>query len=462
MHSLKEYHDFLDTKADYGSDTGFAPLELPDSLFDFQVSLTDWAIRKGRAAIFADCGMGKTLMQLVWANNVVRHTNRPVLILAPLAVSGQTIEEAGKFGMEAYRAMPGVEPGPGIYVVNYERLHHFTATDYAGVVCDESSILKNFDGQRKADITEFMRQVPYRLLCTATAAPNDWVELGTSSEALGYLGHMDMLTRFFTNKQGSAALMRGRWTRDQWRLKPHAEQPFWRWVASWARACRRPSDLGFGDDGFILPPLLEHRTNVEASRPPDGRLFDVPATNFFEEREAVRRTIQERCEVAAEKALEHDVSMVWCHLNDEAATLKRLIPHAVEISGSDPDEAKEEAAHWFVRGSDTRRALVSKPRIFGFGLNFQHCSHMTYFPTHSYEQYYQATRRLWRFGQTRPVHVDLVYTDGGERMMENLARKSKAADEMFDDLTRYMNEALTIKANQYRPIAVEVPQWLSR
>ena len=454
------YSEFLQSKLDYGSESGFEPLWMPDFLFDFQEHLVEWAIRKGRAAIFADCGMGKTPMQLVWSQNVVQKANRPVLILTPLAVTGQTLEEAEKFGIEAHRAKPDKNP-TAIQVINYEQLHKYDPTQYAGVVCDESSILKNFSGKRKAEITEFMRQVPYRLLCTATAAPNDWVELGTSSEALGYLGHMDMLTRFFTNKQQSAALMRGRFGRDKWRLRGHAEESFWRWVVSWARAARSPSDLGFDDDGFILPDLMEMNTRIKATRPAEGMLFDVPAVTFHEEREVIRRTIQERCEAAAEKVYNNgNIVMVWCHLNDEGDTLQKLIPGSIQVSGADSDEAKEEAARWFVKGTDERRVLISKPTIFGFGLNFQHCHHMTYFPTHSYEQYYQATRRLWRFGQTEAVTVDLIYTDGGKRMMQNLHRKAKQADRMFEDLVRYMGKGLHIKS-EYTSIKVEVPKWMN-
>lgn len=459
-----DYGEFLERKTDYGADSGFEPLWMPDFLFDFQVSLTDWAIRKGRAAIFADCGMGKTPMQLVWAQNVVQKTNKPVLILTPLAVTGQTLEEAGKFDIEAHRAMRvwGDGAPTAIHVTNYEKLHYFSADDYGGVVCDESSILKNFDGKRKSEITEFMRLVPYRLLCTATAAPNDWNELGTSSEALGYLGYMDMLTQFFTNKQQSAALMRGRFGRsDKWRLRGHAAGgPFWRWVVSWARAARKPSDLGFDDGDFILPELVETETNVDARTPTPGMLFDMPAVNFHEEREAIRRTIPERCEAAAEKVSENGgISMVWCHLNDESKMLNDLIPDSMQIKGADPDAKKEEAARWFVHGKDERRILISKPTIFGFGLNFQHCHHMTYFPTHSYEQYYQATRRLWRFGQSKPVTVHLVYTDGGERILANLRRKSEQADRMFEDLVNYMDEELNVE-NVYTEREIEVPQWM--
>lgn len=455
------YEEFLKLKHDYGSESGFEPLWIPEFLFEFQQSLTRWAVRMGRAAIFADCGMGKTPIQLVWAQNVIEKTNRPILILTPLAVSAQTLDEAIKFDIEAKRAVPGNTPKACIYVTNYEQLHHFRARDWAGVVCDESSILKNFSGIRRQQITEFMRVVPYRLLCTATAAPNDWAELGTSSEALGYLGYMDMLSRYFTNKKNSAALMRGRFRRDKWRLREYAaEGPFWRWVASWARAARRPSDLGFNDDGFVLPELHQSHTQIKPVRPRDGLLFDLPAITFHEEREVRRRTIKERCESAAGKVNGHNISMVWCNLNDEGNLLQKMIPGARQVSGSDSNEYKEEAARWFCKGSDTQRVLISKPSIFGFGLNFQHCAHMTYFPTHSYEQYYQATRRLWRFGQTRPVVVDLIYSDGGQRVMENLQRKARAADQMFDELVRYMHRGMTVQ-NEYESQKVEIPIWLN-
>jgi hypothetical protein len=459
---MADYSDFLNSKQDYGASNGFDPLYMPDFLFDFQKALTEWAIRKGRAAIFADCGMGKTPMQLVWADNVVRKTGKPVLILTPLAVTQQTLNEAEKFGIEAHRAMPNKAP-TAIQVTNYERLHYFNSTDYAGVVCDESSILKNFDGAHKAEVTEFMRRVPYRLLCTATAAPNDWYELGTSSEALGYLGYTDMLGRFFTNKQGTVkSYGHTRFTGykdDDFRLKGHAEEPFWKWIASWARASRMPADLGFDNDGFILPPMNEVHTVVKAVRPREGMLFDVVAANFFEEREVTRRTIQERCEAAAAKVAEHDVSIVWCHLNDEGDLLEKIIPNSRQVAGKHSDEYKEEAAMWFTTAKG-KRVLICKPKIFGLGLNFQHCAHVTYFPTHSYEQYYQAVRRCWRFGQKQTVTVDLIDTDGGERVMDNLMRKSKAADEMFANLVKHMNHAINIDKYNQNGKDIKVPTWL--
>jgi hypothetical protein len=305
-----------------------------------------------------------------------------------------------------------------------------------------------------------MRTIPYRLLCTATAAPNDWSELGTSSEALGYLGHRDMLTRFFKRQQTYSLTDRG--GRKEWHLKGHAAAgPFWRWVASWARVARAPSDLGFDDDGFILPPLRERTTNVTAQEPTPGMLFDVPAVGFHETREALRRTIIERCAAAAEKiAANGGISVAWCNLNAEGDELERLIPGAVQVAGADSIAHKEEAAHWFVHGTASRRILITKPRIFGFGLNFQHCHHMTYFPTYSYEQYYQASRRLWRFGQVAPVLVDHIYTDGGSRMLDAIMRKSEDASAMFDHLLDHMHQATTARQH-YQSVAPEVPQWMT-
>jgi len=456
------YEEFLKTKTDYGANHGFEPLFLSDYLFDFQRFLTTWAIRKGRSAIFADCGMGKSLMELVFGYNIVMKTNKPVLLLTPLAVSEQMLREARKFEIEACLAEKGKTPKTAINITNYERLHYFDANDYGGIICDESSILKNFNGKRKDQITEFMRKIPYRLLGTATAAPNDWSELGTSSEALGYLGYMDMIGKYFTNKQNSAALMsHGRFFRqDKWNLRAWAAKgPFWKWVAGWSRAIRKPSDLGFDDDGFILPPLIENGTLIDARRPRPGMLFDIPAVGFHETREVKRRTLKERCETAAEKVSQHDISMVWCNLNDESALLAKLIPDSIEVKGPDSESKKIEAARWFCEGQDEKRVLISKPKIFGFGLNFQHCNHMTYFPTYSYEKYYQATRRLWRFGQHNPVIIDHIYTEGGKRMMQAIEEKAKNADEMFTMLVKYMNDAIQVE-NNYKGVKVEVPQWI--
>jgi hypothetical protein len=435
---------------------------LPESLFDFQRSLVEWATRRGRAAIFADCGLGKTLMQLVWAENVVRHANRPVLVLTPLAVAAQTVREGEKFGVECVRTGDGRFPtGARVVVANYERLHHLDPADFAGVVCDESSCLKNFDGRRRRATTEFLRTVPFRLLCTATAAPNDHVELGTSSEAIGDLGHQDMLARFFRHDDNTLFLhgsKNGAFHANRWRFKAHAEMSFWRWVCSWARACRKPSDMGFDDGRFVLPELVTREHEVRAARPMPGRLFDVSAVTLAEQREEQRRTVAERCEKVAELVGHGDPAVCWVHLNDEGDLLARLVGGAAQVTGSDPDERKEELFAAFAAGQV--RALVTKPRIGGFGLNWQHCAHMTFFPTHSFEQFYQGVRRCWRFGQTRPVVADVVTTEGAAGVMASLRRKAVAADEMFARLVGLMGRAMAAGGGKTFANELEVPPWL--
>lgn len=462
------YSNFLRSKAQDDQYHGFEPNFVPGFLFDFQQFLLDWATRKGRGGWLVDCGLGKTPMQLVWAENVVRHTNKPVLIVTPLAVGPQTIAEAAKFDLEAVRSQDGtVKSGARIVVTNYERLHHFNPDQFSGVVCDESSAIKNYDGERKAIVTEFMRTRPYRLLCTATAAPNDYIELGTSSEALGELGHIDMLNKFFKNDQNTSDTG-GKWKGHAaprqrvgpgWRFKGHAELAFWRWVCSWARAMRKPSDLGFSDKNFILPPLIENEHVVETRTLADGMLFALPAQNMREERAERRRTIQERCEKAAELvANTGKPAVVWCHLNDEGDLLEDLIRDGRQIAGSTPDEEKEELYEAFRKGE--LRALAIKDKIGAWGLNWQHCAHVVRFATHSYESHYQAVRRCWRFGQKNPVVVDLITTEGEQGVKENLARKSVNADKMFTALVAQMNNAIGIDRGQKYETKVEIPSWL--
>jgi hypothetical protein len=456
--SDESYQDFLARKTQGGADSGFDPVWLPDFLFDFQRELVEWSVRKGRAAIFADCGLGKTPMGLVWASNVARKTGKPTLYLTPLAVASQTEREAHKFDIEARHSRDGTV-GPHITIANYERLHHFNPGDFSGVVCDESSILKSFAGQRRGEITEFMRKVPYRLLQTATAAPNDYVELGTSSEALGYMGHMDMLNRFFKNDLNNSAQGRMRGEVIKWRLKGHAELPFWRWVCSWARAIRRPSDLGFDDSAFVLPPLNEVEHLVEAQTLAEGMLFAMPAIGLKEQREERRRTVQERCERVADLVNNTgQPALVWCHLNDEGDELASMIPDAVQVAGGDSDDTKEARLEAFANGN--ARVLVTKPKIGAWGLNFQHCNHVTFFPSHSFEQYYQAVRRCWRFGQLRPVQVDIITTEGERGVMKNLQRKAQQADTMFSHLVAEMNQALGINRVNNMTKRIEVPSWL--
>jgi hypothetical protein len=447
------YRDFLARKTQLDGMAGFHPNWTPDFLFPFQSSLVDWATQKGRAAIFADCGLGKTPMQLVWAENVRRHTNKPVLITTPLAVAYQTQAEATKFGIESAVSRTGKITGP-ITITNYERLHLFDRDDFGGVVCDESSAIKAFDGVRRAIVTEFLRKMRYRLLCTATAAPNDYTELGTSSEALGYLGYMDMLGRFFVNDMKNAA-SRYRGQSLKWRFKGHASQPFWRWVSSWARAMRRPSDFGFSDEGFILPALIQEQHTISGLYRPDGELFERPAADIREERVEMRRTLKERCERTAQLLEHSDTAVAWCQLNAEGDLLEDMIDGAVQVSGSDDVDKKEETLVAFGKGQI--RVLITKPVIGAWGLNWQHCNRMTFFPSHSYEQYYQAVRRSWRFGQKRPVVVDIVTTDGGINALKNLQRKAAQADQMFTELVTHMRDEMHIQRTSEFQLPVEVP-----
>jgi hypothetical protein len=430
---------------------------MPDFAFDFQQYLIDWACRKGRSAVFADCGLGKTPIQLAWAENVVRHTNGRVLIMTPLAVSAQTQREADKFGVEAKVSRDGSLPAR-IVITNYERLHYFDSSDFVGAVCDESSILKNFDGATRAAITEFMRLLPYRLLCTATAAPNDYIELGTSSEALGELGFSDVLSRFF-KKTEKTWTRRDEYRGEIYRFRGHAERDFWRWVCSWSRALRKPSDAGFDDAAFTLPPLAAVDHIVKASRPRDGCLFDMPAVGLAEQREERRRTLAERCEKAASLVADTGQPAVcWCHLNDEGDLLTKLIPGAEQVAGRHSDDYKEDMLEAFAHGDV--RVLVTKPTIAGWGLNWQHCAHQTFFPSHSFEQWYQAVRRSWRFGQTREVLIDVVASEGEADVMANLQRKQDQADEMFDNLVAMMTDSLTIAVEPYKGTKGRIPEWI--
>ncbi len=452
-----DYRVFLERKTHLGNQSGFKPLFMPDFLFPFQRALTTWAIEKGRAAIFADCGLGKTPMQLVWAQNVVEKTCKPVLIMTPLSVGAQTVREAEKFGIEAKQSRDGSASAP-ITVTNYQQLHKFDWKQFGGVVCDESSILKSFDGAIKGQVTEFMRKLPYRLLCTATAAPNDYIELGTSSEALGDLGFMDMLNRFFKKSEQTTSRSE-EFRSGLYRFRGHAQNDFWRWVCSWARAVRKPSDIGFPDDAYKLPELnsVEHIIKAR-SRNPDF-LFDMPAIGLQEQRSERRRTIQERCEMAAQLVNSHKgASVAWCHLNQEGDLLERLIQDCVQVSGDDSDDEKEEKIEAFQRGQVQN--MVTKSVVCGFGLNWQHCHHTTSFPSHSFEQWYQAIRRFWRFGQKHVVKVDVISSEGEAGVLSNLNRKSDQAEQMFAKLVELITNELRIEKANTHVNKQEIPSWL--
>jgi len=457
-----KFDDYLASKTQMGSMGGFSPSWIPDFLFPFQKHLVEWSCNNGRSALFEDCGLGKTIQQLVWAENVVRETNGRVLILTPLAVSAQTIKEGERFGIECGRFRGKELPKAKIVVTNYQQLHKLSPSDFEGVCCDESSILKNFDGSTKDLIVKFMRKIKYRLLCTATAAPNDYIELGTSSEALGHLGYIDMLKKFFKNDNNTFA-SGGRAHNNlggKYRFRGHSQTDFWRWVCSWARAVKRPSDLGFDNKGYELPELIENQHMIETDSKPDGFLFSVPAVGLQEQRQERTRTVEERCHAASDLASNNKGSSVlWCHLNKESEILKRMTPDSEEVKGSDSDDRKEEVFEAFSSGELTN--IITKPSLACFGLNWQHCHHQTFFPTHSYEQYYQAVRRCWRFGQKKEVTVDIVCTEGELNILKSIQRKSMAADEMFGELVSMMNDSLSISRDSYNPSKKgSLPSWI--
>lgn len=662
------YAEFLARKSQLAFEAGFPPVWMPDFLFPFQRYLIDWSLRKGCAAIFADCGMGKGPLSLVWAENVVRHTNRPVLILTPLAVSHQLVREANKFGVEAARSADG-KPCRNITVTNYERLDKFNPEDYSGVVCDEASCIKHWTGATQKLVTRFLSKLQYRLLCTATPSPNDFVEMGVLSEALGGLTHSEMLSTFFrqltddekkkrATPQDVVHSKRLSWrviqSMGQWVLRPHAFEPFWRWVASWARACRKPSDLGpFDDSTFVLPPLNRRDHMVVPRMPPEGWLFTVPAFGLNQERGERRRTLAERSELVADLTKDSDRAIIWCQLNSEGDALEKAIPGSIQVKGSDSNDFKEMAIEWFIGErcicglntkharlgacgkkntrktaaksakqtpntplgfgvnppappmktestceptigptsidgrkvellatrstlrdeSDTkptptiepqsksrsrkhesgtpkldsptsskstdsrqqatgefslskedvapsaeeptlktnegiggtlttamrpsepvassapiaieasatsatiptdlskqqctcghrsgRRILISKAKIIGLGMNLQCCAHVVTFVTHSYEQFYQSIRRCWRFGQQRPVILDVIATEGEVNVKRNMDRKEKLGDLMFNSVIGFMNDALAVKSST-DTLETKVPQWLSK
>ena len=448
------YHEFIESKKHTANNYGIEPLFMPDAMFDFQRHVTEYAIRKGRCAVFLDTGLGKTIIQLTVATNYLRHTNKPVLIITPLAVAFQFIKEAEKFGIDDISYSKDGKYKSKIVVCNYERLEHFNSSDFDCVLLDESSILKNFDGAVKGQITAFLKKVKYRFLFTATPSPNDYIELGTSSEALGYLGYMDMLGKFFkNNNNNSCKIGRVAEARQgmEWYLKSHAEKDFWRWIASWSISMRKPSDLGFDDTRFILPELHEIETIIRNKNPlainGQTSMFAMPAVDFREIKAEVRATIKDRCEMAVQKASLHDCSVYWVNLNDEAAMIVEMDKTAIEVKGQMNIDKKEEILLAFSAGEIKK--LITKTSITAFGLNWQHCNHTTYFPTYSYEQYYQAIRRFWRFGQKLPVHVDLILSDGQVKIMDSLMIKKDKAINMFENLTQQTNQPFEIKTKGF-------------
>lgn len=424
---MTRYLDYLRAKTRDTTSAGIAPGAIERfAMFPHQRDLAAWALRRGRAAIFAATGLGKTRIQLAWAQRVAEESG-DVLILAPLAVADQTVAEGASIGVQVRHARDKSELQPGINIANYERLHRFDPEQFAGVVLDESSIIKHHDARTFSALTDAFRSTPYKLCATATPAPNDWTELGTHAEFLGVRTRAEMLSEFFVHDGGETQV---------WRLKGHARQAFWKWVSSWGALVQTPADLGHDDTLYRLPQLVIEQHTVSSSAPIAGQLFAVEAQTLSERRDARRASLAERVSACAEIVnASPGPWVVWCDLNAEGDALRAAIPDAREIRGSDDIDEKENRLCAFARGDI--RVLVTKPSIAGFGLNWQHCAQMAFVGvTDSFEAYFQAVRRCWRFGQSKPVRVHIFASEQEGSVIANLRRKERDAEAMGAELAR--------------------------
>ncbi len=427
-----DYSEFVKTKQLLFNPVGFKPVDkLNKKLFPFQKDIVSWALRKGRACLFEDCGLGKTPQQLEWARQVVLHESEPVLIVAPLAVAQQTQQEGDKFNIPVNICESQADVQKGINITNYEKLHKFVGKKFAGVVLDESSILKNMAGKTRNQIIKMFRIVPYRLACTATPAPNDYMELGNHAEFLGIMTYSEMLSMFFVNDSGDTG---------QWRLKKHAsEREFWKWLCSWAVMLSKPSDLGHMQKGFDLPALkyIEHK--LPAIKKNYG-LLSMEARTMEERRKVRKETIEIRCKKAAEIINQTDDQwVIWCGLNEESHHLSELIEDAEEITGSTEYDKRTRLMLDFKKGKVKR--LVTKPSIAGFGMNWQNCNQMVFVGlSDSWEQLYQATRRIWRFGQYKPVEAHIIIEEREGAVLENIKRKDKQAQYMIKNMIHHTKD----------------------
>jgi hypothetical protein len=460
---VDDYDSFVARKLSTVPPTGITgELCIPDSLFPHQRAIVQWALLRGRCAIFADTGLGKSRMQLAWAQEVHRHTGRSVLILAPLAVAAQTVREGADIGIEVAHVRDGGEVGiAGLYITNYERLHLFDPSAFGAVVLDESSCIKHHNTKTLAALLEAFDRTPFKLCATATPAPNDWTELGTHAEFLGICTRAEMLSEYFVHDGGET---------QTWRLKGHARAMFWRWVSTWGAMVRKPSDLGFDDSLYNLPPLNVHQHTVliENAAERVGQLFALEAQSLSERRDARKESVADRVSACAALVNADDERwLVWCDLNAESEMLTRAIRGAVEVKGADDPDHKERALTDFAAGKI--RVLVSKPSIAGWGMNFQVCSRIAFVGvTDSWESYYQAVRRCWRFGQSRPVDVHIFASDLEGAVVANLRRKEADALAMAESLSAETREAvmrnvvgLVRESNTYNAARrVSVPSWL--
>lgn len=456
------YAEFVGRKLALIPSDGLTVEPASAGLFDYQEALVRWALRRGRAAIFADTGLGKTRMQISWASAVTAATGGDVLILAPLAVAAQTAAEAASVGIPIKLCRSGEDVESGINITNYDRLHLFDASRFVGVVLDESSIIKHHTAKTLQALLDAFGKTAYRLCATATPAPNDWTELGTHAEFLGICTRTEMLSEYFVHDGGETQV---------WRLKGHARQQFWKFVSTWGAMVRNPADLGFDGSRLVLPPLNMHEHLLEsdmAEAQEMGFLFPVQAGDLMERRKAKKASIESRVQACAAHVNGTDQPfLVWCDLNDEADALRSAIPGAVEIRGSDDIDTKEQRLMDFVNGRI--RVLVTKAKIAGWGLNFQHCNQMAFVGvTDSYESYYQAIRRCWRFGQKRPVDVHLYVSEAEGSVMANLKRKEAEAQEMARQLSAETRESVMSelmgqqrRTNEYNATRrVELPAWI--
>ena len=454
------YDEFIASKNRKFEPSGFEAEDLNSKLFDWQADIVRWACKMGRFGGFEDCGLGKSFQQLESARQFVKHTDKPVLILTPLAVAEQTKREAAKFEIECDVTVikSGEDVQPGINVANYERLHLINPDVFGAVILDEGSIIKSVDGKIRKQLLSMFADCPLRQTWTATPAPNDHMEIGNQSEFIGIMSRSEMLAQYFIHDGGDTS---------KWRLKGHARDLFWRWMAEWAVMIRTPSDIGYSDDGYDLPPIEYVEHNVECDLPFDGMLFAQEASTLAERRQARKLSIDDRVAKVADMVNKSDEPwVIWCNLNDEGERLDNAIPDAVEVAGRHKTDEKESRLQDFTIGNT--RVLITKPKIGGFGLNWQHCPNTAIFPTDSWEQWYQMIRRFYRFGQSKTVKVHYVSSEAESAVIRNLMRKESDAAAMFDGIVQAMSEmseanikGVERKTNSYNPTQeMEIPQWL--